>query len=366
MIELTRMTSRRRASFLQPTTGPRIVSVGTATPPRRYTQLEVLDRFQESDRKIRRLYSNSHINSRYLYLPEPVDGKAPVESNQELLDKHLNGALEIGSAAIEECLAPTGLAPRDIDFIACVSSTGFLCPGLSAHLVKHLGMRENIQRLDLLGMGCSAAQNGLQATTAFARANPGKLGLMVCTEICSAAYVYDGRVSTAVVNSLFGDGAAAVLIRESSDDVWEHGPIIMDFESHIIPEAIGAMRYELQGSKLSFYLDRDIPYVIGLNVEKPVKRLLSRHGLKPREIQHWLIHSGGKKVINAIEYNLGLSDHDVRHTLNVLRNYGNLSSGSILFSYKELCREGVISGGDLGVAIAMGPGTAIETSLLSW
>ncbi len=366
MIELTRVTSRRRASFRQPTTGPRIVSVGTATPPCRYTQLEVLEKFQESDRKIRRLYSNSHINSRYLYLPDPVDGKMPEESNQELLDKHLNGALEIGSQAIDECLSPVGLTAGDVDFLCCVTSTGFLCPGLSAYLVKHLGFRDNVQRLDVLGMGCSAAQNGLQATTAFSRANPGRPALMVCVEICSAAYVYDGRLSTAVVNSLFGDGAAAVLVRDTDEDRWDRGPILMDFESHIITEAIGAMRYELAGSKLSFYLDRAIPYVIGLNVEKPVKRLLGRHRLKPRDIQHWLIHSGGKKVVNAIEYNLGLSDHDVRHTLNVLRNYGNLSSGSILFSYKELCREGVIAKGDLGVAIAMGPGTAIETALLSW
>ena len=126
------------------------------------------------------------------------------------------------------------------------------------------------------------------------------------------------------------------------------------------------MKYNLEDTKLSFYLDRDIPYVIGKNVEKPINRLLGRHGLKRRDIDHWIVHAGGKKVIDAIEYNLGLSDRDMRHTLSVLRNYGNLSSGSILFSYKELCGEQVVHEGDLGVAIAMGPGTSIETALLVW
>lgn len=366
MIEVRRIVSPRKAALRRPTRGPRIVSVGTATPPRKYTQDEVLELFQEKDPKIRSLFQNSHINSRYLYLPGPVDGRLVEETNQQLLDKHLDGALEIGPQAIEECLRPLGLAPYDIDFFCCVSSTGFLCPGITAHLIKKMIFRENVQRIDLLGMGCNAAVNGLQAVTAFAHANPGKLALMLCVEICSAAYVYNVSMVTAVVNSLFGDGAAAVVVRQDDADTWRQGPILADFEPHIIPEALMAMRYTLEDTKLSFFLARDIPYEIGANVEKPVIRLLGRHGLKRKDIHHWVVHSGGAKVIDAVQYNVGLTDHDMRHTLGVLKNYGNLSSGSILFSFKELCREGVIREGDLGVTIAMGPGTSIETALLVW
>jgi predicted naringenin-chalcone synthase len=290
----------------------------------------------------------------------------PEETNQELLDKHLRGSLEIGSKAITDCLRPVGLAPYDIDFLSCLSTTGFLCPGITAHLIKEMGFRENIQRIDILGMGCNAAINGFQAVAAFVRASPGKLGLMLCVEICSAAYVYRRTMNTAVVNSLFGDGAGAVVVRQDESDSWRQGPILADFEPHIIPQAIGAMRYDLDDTKLSFFLERDIPYEIGANVEKPVNRLLGRHGLKRKDIDHWIVHSGGKKVIDAIEYNIGLTDHDMRHTLSILRNYGNLSSGSVLFSYRELRREGAIQEGDLGVAIAMGPGTSIETALLTW
>lgn len=366
MIELCRVASHRKTAFRRPTAGPRLVAVGTANPPRRYSQDEVLGLFQETDPKIWALFQGGHIRTRHLYLPEPVNGALPEENSQELIDKHLRGALEIGPQAIEECLGKVGLETRDVDFLCCLSTTGFLCPGISAHLINRMGFRENVQRIDILGMGCNAALNGLQATTSFARSNPGKAALMLCVEICSAAYVYSRNMTTAVVNSLFGDGAAAVLVRSVADDSWAQGPIVADFEPHIITEALRAMRYDLENSKLSFYLSREIPYEIGANVEKPVNRLLRRHGLKRKDIDHWLVHSGGKKVIDAIEYNIGLTDHDMRHTLHILKNFGNLSSGSVLFSFKELSREGSVQEGDLGVAIAMGPGTSIETALLVW
>lgn len=353
--------------FSRPEAGVRVLSVGTATPPKRYTQEEVLALYGEKDWKIRSIFLGGHIETRHLYLPEPVNGTMPDESPQELIDKHLRGSLEIGPEAIRECLDPLGLSPYDMDFLCCISTTGFLCPGLSAHLVKAMGFRENVQRADILGMGCNAGLNGLQAVTRFAQAYPGKWALLVCIEICSAAYVYNRTLNTAVVNSLFGDGAAAVLVRwEDDDGDGPARPMIVDFESHIIPQAIGAMRFDLEDNKLSFYLDRDIPYVIGLNVRKPVARLLGRHELKIRDIRHWLVHSGGKKVIDAIAYNLGITRHDLRHTVSILRHYGNLSSASFLFSYKELCRENIVRRGDLGVAVTMGPGTTIETALLVW
>lgn len=344
--------------------GARLVAVGTATPPKAYTQEEVLEWSGERDPKVQRLFRNSHIQSRHLYLADHVDGRPPEESNQDLIDKHLRGVLEIGPQAIHRALGPLGLTPADVDFLVCVTSTGFLCPGISAHVIKHMGFRQNIQRLDIVGMGCNAAVNGLQAATALAR--PGRTGLMLCAEVCSAAYVHNNKVSTAVVNSLFGDGAAAVVIRADSNDGWQQGPQVIDFEPFILTDAIGAMKYELEGSKLSFFLDRDIPFVIGRHVSIPVNGLLERHGLQVKDIDHWLVHSGGKKVIDAIQAKLELPDHHLRHTRAILRDHGNMSSGSVLFSFEALRREGFVKENELGVLIAMGPGTSIETALLAW
>jgi alkylresorcinol/alkylpyrone synthase/polyketide synthase Type III len=346
--------------------GARLVSVGTATPPRSYTQDEVLAWAKETNPKVQRLFRNSHILRRSLYLPESVNGQPPVESSQELIDKHLRGALEIGPEAVTGALGPLGLTPADVDFLVCISSTGFLCPGISAHVIKHMGFRQDIQRLDIVGMGCNAAVNGLQATTALAQSLPGRIGLMLCVEVCSAAYVNTPSMSTAVVNSLFGDGAAAVVVRVDAGDGWEQGPRVVDFQPFILTDAIGAMRYDLEDSKLSFFLDRDIPFVIGRHVSVPVTALLDRHDLQIPDVDHWLVHSGGKKVIDAIQKNLDLSEHQFRHTRDVLRDQGNMSSGSVLFSLKALQCENVVKPNDLGVLIAMGPGTSIETALLAW
>lgn len=349
----------------QPVTA-RLVSVGTATPPTSYTQDEVLEWFGEEDRKIRALFKNSHIGSRALYLPPRDEHGIVEESNQELLDKHLKGVLEIGPPAIRAALDPLGVEPEELDFLVCVTSTGLLCPGITARIIQHMGLRESIQRVDVVGMGCNAAVNGLQMAIHTANRRPGSVGVLLCVEICSAAYVVNRTLGTAVVNSLFGDGAAAVVIRADGGDGSEHGPRLVDFESFIHTESIESMKYNLEGSKLSFFLDKEIPWVIGENSHIPVNRLLARHGLDVPDVDHWVIHSGGKKVIDAISGNLGLTEHDVRHTRSILHDYGNVSSGSVLFSYERLQQEGATREGDVGVMVAMGPGMSIETALLRW
>ena len=345
---------------------PRILSIGTANPPDRYTQREILDRMPAAHPKIEQIFLNSHIDTRHLYLPDMSKADYIEESNQTLLNRHRNGALEIGPQAIERCLEPMGLAVEDIDFLVCISSTGYLCPGITAHLIRKMGFRPDVHRVDILGMGCNAGMNGLNTVASFCRANPGKLALMVCVEVCSAAYVVNADLVTGVVNALFGDGCAAVLLTAGEDGNSEAGPQIHGFVSHIITDGIDTMRFDLDGAKLSFFLDKNIPYVIGGNIRIPVEALLKRHGLKKRQIKHWVVHSGGKKVIDSIKYNLDLTSHDLRHTETVLRDYGNLSSGAFLFSFKSLADEGTPKPGDWGVAIAMGPGASIETALLRW
>ena len=344
----------------------RLHKVGTANPETFYTQEEVLAWSGEKNSKIQNLFLNSHIKTRALYLPELVDGLPPEETHQSLLDRHLNGALDIGSQAINKALEAANLKVEDIDFMVCTTSTGFLCPSLTAYLIQHLNFKKNIRRMDIVGMGCNAAINGLQAASAISSAMPGKNGLLVCIEICSAAYVLNQNLSTAVVNSLFGDGASAVVIRADSSDTWESGPAVLDFEPLIITDSIGAMRYQLEGSRLSFFLEKNIPYVIGENAPIPIGNLLGRHGLKKEDIKHWVLHSGGKKVIDSIVENLQLPEDSVRHTRHILQKYGNVSSSAVVFALGELFKENIAKEGDYGVMMAMGPGSSIETTLLKW
>ena len=346
---------------------PRIIAVGTANPPTRYSQQEILDLFRCTDPTISKFFHNSHIQTRYLVLPEPsVDGSMPHEDGTMLLEKHRRTSRLISRQAIERCLESGGVAVEEIDFLATVTSTGFLCPSLSAHLCMDLQFRPNLVRADLVGMGCNGGMNGLAVAAQFAQANPGKKALLLACEICSAAYAFELTPVTGVVNSLFGDGAAAVILSADAKYNAAAGPQVMDFESYLLPETIREMRFDFQDGLFRFFLARDVPYVIGEHISKPVQNLLSRHNLHKRDIRHWLVHSGGKKVVDSIKYNLGLTSYDVRHTESILREYGNLSSTSFLFSYQRLTQERIAGEGDYGVTIAMGPGISLETGLLRW
>jgi len=342
--------------------------VGTAVPPNRYTQEEIISRYHVKSKAIKQIFSASHIHTRHLYLPEPNEDGLPQETQTDLLKKHRTGALELAEQAIERCLSSAGLETKDIDMLCCISSTGFMLPGLTAMFIKHLGFRTDCHRMDLVGMGCNAGLNGLNPASAWAMANQGKNCLMICCEINSALYIFEETIGTGVVNSLFGDGCAAVLLRADEQDRDHFSPQILNFSSHIIPDTWRAMSYHWKEEygKFSFHLDRDVPYVLGSHADKPVHKLLSAHQLKVRDISHWIVHSGGKKVIDAIKYTVGLTAHDMRNTIAVLKNFGNLGSGSFLFSYHRLCDENIIRSGDYAVMMTMGPGSTIETALLRW
>jgi 3,5-dihydroxyphenylacetyl-CoA synthase len=341
---------------------PQVLGIGTANPVESFTQFDVLELLGVSDARVRSLYASTHINKRHLLLP-PKARRSQNETQGQLLERHRDGGIELGSRAIRQCLSLAGLRADELGYLCCVTSTGWLTPGFSAMLVKQLGLDEACARVDIVGMGCNAGVNGLKAVTSWAAANPGRVAVLACIEVCSAAYVVDGTMRTAVVNSLFGDGAAAVAV--GADPGFRGALEIVDFESVVMTETIDAMRFDWDDAsgRFSFYLDPDIPYVIGANVERPISRLLSRNGLRASQVDHWVVHSGGKKVIDALRVNLGLSPHDLRHTTSVLAEFGNLSSGSFLFSLERLLSEGDVAADQTAVIIAMGPGCTIETAL---
>jgi polyketide synthase Type III len=348
----------------------RITGVGTANPPTPYSQHELLDVLCIKNARIRSLFLKSAIDRRFLTLPLPQeDGSRAPESQAVLLKKHKESAVDMGMRAINECLVSLSAQPSDIEYLCCVTTTGFMAPSLSALISKELGLSPHCARLDVVGMGCNAGLNGLNATAAWSKANPGKLALLLCVEVCSAAYVFDDSIRSAVVNSLFGDGAAAAAVMtETPAARASEGPFITCFRSRLISSAIDGMRFDWDEShgRFSFFLHPVVPYVVGANVPQLVSDLLASAGVRRSSIRHWLIHSGGKKVIDAVKVNLGLSSNDLRHTSSVLKDFGNLSSGSFLFSYKRLLQERITSPGDYGVMVTMGPGATIETALLQW
>ncbi|MGO9221981.1 MAG: type III polyketide synthase [Streptosporangiaceae bacterium] len=365
-----------------------ITSVASAFPETAYSQEEIGALLGLENRVVKKLLRSPHIRKRHLYLPvrDTSTGRMVPESAADLHAKFRNGALDIGSRAIGDALDAASLSPADVGYMLCVTSSGFMVPGLSSLFSRELGFDRNLLRADVVGMGCNAGLNGLNPLVQWVRNHPGQVALLVCCEINSAMYVLDETPRTGIVNSLFGDGAAAAVLtgyagngtgsmasQTLSSQTLAPGslpsgpaPCVLDFESFCIPEQWAAMRFDWNddAGKWSFYLDRDIPYVIGFNVREPVERLLRRNGLDFSAIRHWVLHTGGGAVIDSVKLSLGLAEHDVRHTRSVLRDYGNISSGSFLVSLERLLAEGCVSDGDRGVMVTMGPGAQIEAALL--
>ena len=344
---------------------PRLVSVGTAVPPFCYSQDEIADLLAVEEGLCRRFFATAGVASRSLYL-QPQDGRIPEEDQGSLLERHRCGSLELGGEAIGRCLKGAGVTAREVDFLCCVSSTGFMLPGLSAMYIKHLGFRHDCQRIDIVGMGCNAALNALNAAAGWTVSNEGRIALVVCCEINSAVHVRDNRVVTALVNSLFGDGCGALLLSSRRD--FTVGPQVLGFASHIEPESWRAISYHWsrEHGKFELFLDRLIPTVLGEHAPTPISALLEKFGLCRCDIKHWLVHAGGPKVISAVGASNGLSPHDTRHSTSILAKHGNLGSATVVFSYEGLLAEAAVSPGDFGVMVTMGPGTTVETALLQW
>ena len=327
------------------------------------------------NRVVKSLLRSPHIQKRHLYLPakDMNTGRLLPESAADLHAKFRDGALDIGTRAIRTALDAASLTPADVGYIVCVTSSGFMVPGLSSLFSRELGFARDLVRADVVGMGCNAGLNGLNPLVQWVKNHPGRVALLVCCEINSAMYVLDETPRTGIVNSIFGDGAAAAVLASYAGNGAGPAPsrpmpCVIDFESFCIPEKWAAMRFDWNAAagKWSFYLDRDIPYVIGFNVRKPLERLLERNGLGFHDIRHWVLHTGGGAVIDSVKLSLGLEERDVRHTRSVLRDYGNISSGSFLVSMERLLAEGCMSPGDLGVMVTMGPGAQIETALFQF
>jgi len=228
-----------------------------------------------------------------------------------------------------------------------------------------MGFRKNVQRVPIIGLGCAGAIPTLQRATDFVRANPGRRALMLAVEICSACYYVDNTLETVVGNAICADGAAAFLL--GAEEQTENGhPQIVDFETFLDTEQIGEVGLQHRNGKLRIILGASIQHLAGPMIETALQQLLQRRGLSQSDIRFWVVHPGGRKVINNVQNHFSMTDDQLRFSRIVLRNYGNMSSLPVMFVLDELVRNGDARPGDWGVMVALGPGMAAEVALLRW
>jgi predicted naringenin-chalcone synthase len=269
--------------------------------------------------------------------------------------------------AAKRALAAAGLEMHDVDCILAASCTGYLCPDLATWLVQHLGLRCDVQRGALLGHGCAGALPLLQRAHDHASAYPGRRVLAIAVEICSAAYYVDTSMETIIGNAICADGAAAAVVStEPAPPAQSTAPRIVAFQSVLDPSQIDKVGFEQRDGMLRIILAAEIRDLAGPIIEKCLAGLLGPVKLRREDIRFWVLHPGGRKVLDRAAEHLGMNGEHLRVSREVLRSYGNMSSPTVLFVLDAVQRTGQPRPGDYGVMLALGPGFAAEAALLQW
>ena len=338
---------------------PRIVAVATATPSRRFTQMEVLEVFGYHDAQRRQFFEHSEIEGRYMYVDPD---RARADENVDALNARFRaGALELGEAASRRALAKAGWDAMDVDFFATTTCTGRLTPSLDAHLVARLGCRPDVQRVHVGDTGCASAMVALQQAWNHLHAFPNHRALVIAVEICSATYFLDDRLESAVAHAIFADGAGAVALDNDTGS-----PRLVTHRTLFRPEHLTAMGFDYPGGRHRIVLSKDVRRIGPTMFREMATELTDSHGLKRQDISYWVLHSAGRRVLDGASRLLALSDGDLKHARSVLRQFGNMSSATILFVLEETLRLESPGLGDWGLMIALGPGFAAEGALLRW
>jgi len=329
-----------------------ITGLGTATPPNEFRQTDCWESLTKSSllptlsprsqalvQKV--LSGDNGICTRFLALDDL--GEAFCLDPDVLDARFARHAPAVASCAAERALNDAGLKAADIDALVVSTCTGYLCPGLSSYVSERLGIRADALALDLVGQGCGAALPNMRTGEALIASNRSGHVLSICVEICSAALYVDDDPGVLISGCLFGDGAGAAVLSSAPNRgarriEWKHAGTLMR------PQDREALRFEKRGGMLRNILTPEVPYLAAEHVETVLTQVLARDGLTRDDIASWIFHSGGREVMFAIRYRLGLPEDALRHSASVLRDYGNVSSSCVYFVLERTLRDSAPDG----------------------
>jgi predicted naringenin-chalcone synthase len=329
-----------------------IIGLGTAVPPRHYTQRECWDALENwpefpqlkpRSRAILKkvLCGDNGIDARHLAL-EPlaeIFDQTP-DALQARFAKH---APALVTQAAKRALKDANCTAKEIDAVLISTCTGYLCPGLTSYVSEQLGLRENIFALDLVGQGCGAALPNLRTAESILTAGRAKKVLSVCVEICSAAFFLDDDPGVLISACLFADGAGAAVL--SNEPLPKRRSVEWKFtNSRLVTAERDALRFGHKNGMLRNILSPRVPQVAGEIAAKLFSDSLAAAKIKREQITGWVLHTGGRDVILSLRDKLKLSESDVRHSSAVLREFGNISSPTIYFVLQAALNDSVPDG----------------------
>ncbi len=341
---------------------PRLLSLATAVPPIRIDQraIEVAaetifaSRAADFDR-LRPIYGNSGIAGRQSCVP--LSWYAQPHGWRERHDLFVTHGLELLECAIAECLAQVRLTPAAIDGVVVVSSTGMTAPSLDARLMERIAFRRDLQRLPVFGLGCAGGVIGLARAAALARAHPGERWLLLVVELCGLTFRQDDQSNGNIVaTALFGDGAAAALLCSEGD-----GPLFRAGGEYTWPGTLDVMGWDIEDDGFGVIFGREIPALVRRDFREAAERFLAGSGLLLSDIDRFVLHPGGAKVIDALRDALGVPAAALSVARDVLREFGNMSAATILFVLQRSLKA---SPAGTTLLAALGPGFSAGFGIL--
>ena len=369
-------------------------AIATANPPHRLTQSQAAEFMLKTEglstaikSRIPAIYANSGIDFRYTCLPDyggeladfelypPNWALMPTPSTFERNQKYHLYAPKLSCQAAQQAIAEAKLQPEDITHLIVVSCTGFAAPGVDFYLIKHLGLSPAIARTMIGFMGCHAAFNGLRTADAICQSHTKAKVLLVCVELCTLHFQVASSLENTIINAIFADGAAAAILTAQTE---AQGKLVYTGGNSLwIEDTPDLMNWTVGNTGFLMNLSSQIPDVLAEHLPNYVETLLNHHQLNLADLDFWAIHPGGRRIVDKIQSVFNLSDRQVADSYAVLRDYGNMSSSTILFILKRILK-GILESPSLtnssnqsnssshnGLAIAFGPGLSIESCLFS-
>jgi alkylresorcinol/alkylpyrone synthase len=345
-----------------------ILSVRGVLPEHTYAQEEITDAFAEviaegglDESLLRRFHANAGVRQRSLVLPLEAYGE--LDGFTQTNDLFISNAVELGARAVVDALKAAGLTPTDVDLIVSATVTGLAIPTLEARIATLIGLRPDVKRVPLVGLGCVAGAAGIARLHDYLLGHPDDVAVLVAVELCSLTVQRDDvSMPNLVASGLFGDGAAAVVARGGTGR--GGAAEVLQTRSRLYPDSERTMGFDVTGTGLRIVLDAQVPAVVNRYIREDVDAFLADHGLTRRDIEWWVCHPGGPKVIEALEDALEIPRTAVQLTWDSLARIGNLSSASVLHVLEDTLRDRPPRPGSYGIVLAMGPGFCSELVLV--
>ena len=313
-------------------------------------------------KKMMNVFDNTEIKTRNLC--KPLDYYSSIHSFQEQNENYIRFSLEYSVKAIEACLAQAKIKKEDITDIVFISTTGLATPSLDALIINKMKLNENISRTPIFGLGCAGGVAGYAKASILAKANPDAVVLLVAVELCSLTFLRnDFSKSNFIGSSLFADGVAALIITgDKQKNKTKNKISFLATQSKLYYDSLDVMGWEFLDKGFKVLFSQDIPTIITKNIYKDVFSFLEKHQLKISDIKNFIFHPGGKKILTAYNEALKVEGDFLKNTREVMNDYGNMSSPTVLYVMERFFNQGFKNG--YGLMVSMGPGFSSEMVLL--